>query len=172
MALIKDRKLAADTWQLLDAVEVGEDGALPPVPVGDIIVPLEVWQRARAELLKREGRLGVWLRGDADPAALAPDLPQLSLVAVQFEKAVDGRGYSIGRLLRERYGWRGELRAIGDVQRDQLLFLARCGFDALQLRAGEDVEVALKAFNDFSEAYQASHDQPLPLFRRRDRVSA
>ena len=87
---------------------------------------------------------------------------------MQFTSFTDGRGYSIGRLLRQRYGWRGELRAIGDVQRDQLFYLARCGFDAFALRDGEDVEVALAAFDDFSEAYQASVDQPLPLFRRRE----
>jgi uncharacterized protein (DUF934 family) len=86
---------------------------------------------------------------------------------VNFPKFTDGRGYSTGRLLRERYGYRGELRAIGDIFRDQLLYLSRCGFDAFVLRPGEDPQAALAAFGDFSEAYQAAVDRPLPLFRRR-----
>jgi uncharacterized protein (DUF934 family) len=87
---------------------------------------------------------------------------------VKFPSFTDGRGYSVGRLLRERYGWTGELRAVGDIQRDQLFYLARCGFNAFALREGEDVDAALTAFADFSERYQASVDQPLPLFRRRE----
>jgi len=86
---------------------------------------------------------------------------------VRFPKYADGRGYSIGRLLRERHGYRGELRAVGEVARDHLQLLAQCGFDAFELRAGEDVEEALGAFEDLSESYQATAAQPLPLFRRR-----
>jgi uncharacterized protein (DUF934 family) len=167
MALIKDRRLAPDRWQLLDSVEVGEDGALPPLPEGDVIVPLAAWLRARARLLERRSGVGVWLAGDDDPADIAQDFVHLAVIAVRFPKFVDGRGYSVGRLLRERHGWRGELRAIGDVQRDQLLYLARCGFDAFALRDGEDVDTALAAFDDFSESYQAAVDQTVPLFRRR-----
>jgi len=102
-----------------------------------------------------------------DPAAFAERLAQLRVVAVRFPKYADGRGYSIGRLLRERHGYRGELRAVGEVARDHLQLLAQCGFDAFELRAGEDVEEALGAFEDLSESYQATAAQPLPLFRRR-----
>ena len=166
MALIKDRKLAADSWQLL---ERGADAALPSVPAtGDVMVPLAVWQASRDALLARDGKLGVWLAGDDDPADIAADLEHFELVAVRFVSFTDGRGYSIARLLRERFGWRGELRAIGDIQRDQVFYLARCGFDALSLRDGEDVETALAAFNDFTEAYQTAVDRPVPLFRRRE----
>jgi uncharacterized protein (DUF934 family) len=91
---------------------------------------------------------------------------------VKFQKVTDGRGYSIAYLLRERYGWRGELRAFGDIWRDQLFFLASCGFNAFALREGEDPRAALSAFGDFSETYQDSVRQPLPLFRRRRRGSA
>jgi uncharacterized protein (DUF934 family) len=168
MALIKDRKRAVDNWQLLDALAVGEDGSLPPLPSGDLIVPAAAWARARAQLIAREGRIGVWLSGADDPRDIADDLPHLGLVAVRFPSFTDGRGYSIARLLRERYGWSGELRAVGDIQRDQLFYLSRCGFNAFSLREGEDADVALTGFNDFSERYQASVDQPLPLFRRRE----
>jgi uncharacterized protein (DUF934 family) len=176
MALIKDRKPAVDNWQLLRDLVVGEDGSLPPVPQGNVIVPLSAWRRARVQLLAHEGRIGVWLRGDDEPGDIAEDLAHLDVIAVEFTSFTDGRGYSIGRLLRQRYGWRGEMRAIGDVQRDQLFYLTRCGFDAFSLREGEDVDVALAAFEDFSERYQAAVDQPLPLFRRREpaasRISA
>ena len=163
--IIKDKQVAADPWQRL---ELGSDGSLPTVPAsGDIIVPLALWQGRRDELLARPGRLGVWLNSNEEPAAIAEDLRLFGVVAVNFPKFIDGRGFSIGRLLRERYGWRGELRAIGDVFRDQLFFLSSCGFNAFALRAGEDPQEALAAFGDFSETYQNSVERPLPLFRRR-----
>jgi uncharacterized protein (DUF934 family) len=89
------------------------------------------------------------------------------VIAVNFPKFTDGRGFSAARLLRERYGYQGELRAIGDVLRDQLQELERCGFDAFLLRADQDVQSALHAFADLSDQYQTSALQPLPLFRRR-----
>ena len=90
-----------------------------------------------------------------DPATLAGRLAGLKAIAVNFPKYGDGRGYSIARLLRERYGYRGELRAVGVVARDHLHAMAQCGFDAFQLREGEDPQAALAAFGDFSETYQA-----------------
>ena len=102
-----------------------------------------------------------------DPAAAAARLRGAARVEVNFPSFTDGRGYSIARLLRERYGYEGELRAVGDVQRDQLYYLSRCGFDAFLLREGEDAEEAIAALQDFSDAYQSSVAQPQPLFRRR-----
>jgi uncharacterized protein (DUF934 family) len=107
------------------------------------------------------------LEPGGDPGALAASLGALKVVAVNFPKFGDGRGYSIARLLRERYGYRGELRAVGQVARDNLYFMAQCGFDAFQLRESEDPQEALAAFNDFSETYQATAARPQPLFRRR-----
>ena len=100
------------------------------------------------------------------------DLASVSLagvtrVDVNFPKFGDGRGFSIGRLLRERYGYRGELRAVGHITRDLLFYLESCGFDAFELRPGEDPHEALASFEDFTEAYQASVARPQPLFRRR-----
>ena len=165
MALIKDRKRAHDPWLLL---KPAADGVLPPLPPsGDVIVPLALWRVARGELLARAGRLGLWLANDQEPADIAGDFQHFDLVAVDFPRFTDGRGYSVGRLLRQRYDWRGELRAIGDIQSDQLAYLARCGFDAFDLRDADDSEAALAAFDPFSENYQASVEQPLPLFRRR-----
>ncbi len=102
-----------------------------------------------------------------DPARVAERLPHAERVEVNFPKLGDGRGYSIARLLRSRHGYRGELRAVGEVTRDLLAYMEACGFDAFLLRDGEDAARALAGFEDFSEAYQASAAQPLPLFRRR-----
>lgn len=109
----------------------------------------------------------VVLQPTDDPAALAGRLDGIKSIAVNFSKYGDGRGYSIGRLLRERYGYKGELRAVGVVARDHLQLMAQCGFDAFQLREGEDPRAALAAFGDLSDTYQATAAQPQPLFRRR-----
>jgi len=102
-----------------------------------------------------------------DPAAVAARLQNVSLIEINFPKFGDGRGFSIARLLRERYGYKGELRAVGQVARDHLHYMEQCGFDAFLLRDGEDVAEALAAFDDFSEHYQATVAQPVPLFKRR-----
>ncbi len=102
-----------------------------------------------------------------DLAAIADKIGASKVIAVNFPKFGDGRGYSIARLLRERYGYKGELRAVGVVARDHLQHMAQCGFDSFRMREGEDAQAALAAFDDFSEAYQASAAQPVPLFRRR-----
>ena len=163
--LIKHRAVAKDSWQLL---ERGPDGALPALPLGgDAILPLALWRARREDLATYSGKLGVWLDSDEDPADIAVDLERFTVVAVKFPKFGDGRGFSAACLLRERYGYRGELRAVGDVLRDQLLFMARCGFDAFALRDDQDETEALSAFDDFGDGYQAWVGQPLPLFRLR-----
>jgi len=159
--IIRNRRIVDDGWRLLDAdalLAPGEDGFVPEIPAGDVVAPLRLWRLRRDELSGRPGRLGVLLAGHDEPEAIAPDLAQLALVAVRFDKFSDGRGYSLARLLRERHGWRGELRASGDVRRDQLPFLERAGFDAFELRDGEDVGAALAAFGEIRVQ--------LPAFRR------
>lgn len=167
--IIKNRALVEDAWTL---VRAAEDGALPEVaalPAGNVIVPLALWQSARDALVaaKRREELGVWLAPDSEPADIANDFDRIALIAVDFPVFRDGRGYSIARLLRERYGYKGELRAIGDVLRDQLRFYERCGFDAYALRADKDPADALNAFTEFTVQYQGAFDEPAPLFRRR-----
>ena len=102
-----------------------------------------------------------------DPAIVAGAVGLAGVIAVNFPKFSDGRGYSIGRLLRERHGYKGELRAVGEVARDHLHAMEQCGFNAFQLREGEDPKEALAAFGDFSDSYQATAARPEPLFRRR-----
>ncbi len=162
--IIRQRQVVTDNWQLLSPAA---DGSVAVPADGNIIVPLAVWRGQRESLILRPGGLSLWLDSHDDPALVAADLRYFQLVAINFPQFTDGRGYSIARLLRERYGWRGELRAIGDVLRDQLFYLSRCGFDAFALRAGEDAHAALAALEDFSDGYQASVERPQPLFRRR-----
>lgn len=161
--LIKGRALVADAWTRLAA----DSANVADVPnAADVIVPLPLWLAQHAALRVRAGRIGVWLQPSEDPAALTKAEPLPELIAVHFPVFTDGRGYSTARLLRERHAFRGELRAFGDVLRDELFELARCGFDAFELRADQDADAALKAFHDFSEVYQAATDRG-PLFERR-----
>ena len=102
-----------------------------------------------------------------DDPATAGAVGLARVIAINFPKFGDGRGYSLARLLRGRHGYKGELRAVGEVARDHLHAMAQCGFDAFQLREGENPQEALTAFGDFTEQYQATTAQPLPLFRRR-----
>ncbi len=159
--LIRNRRLATDSWQPL------EDAAAALPAEGGVVVPLATWQARRDELFARTAPVGVQLAAGEGPEAIAADLGRIDLVAVHFPKFSDGRGHSTARLLRERYGYRGEVRAVGDVLVDQLLFLERCGFDAYALREDQDGGVALAAFGKLSDAYQGTVGEPLPLFRRR-----
>jgi uncharacterized protein (DUF934 family) len=157
--LIKARKAAQDNWQLLKA-----DEALPAS--GNVIVSLAVWQAQRDALLAR-GNVGVVLEPNEEPGELAADIAAVPLIAVNFPSFQDGRGYSTARLLRERYNFKGEVRAVGDVLIDELFYMSRVGFDAFALRDDQDLEACLKMFDTFSEVYQASVEQPVPLFKRR-----
>ncbi len=109
---------------------------------------------------------GLLVGGDVDVKALEAWLPRINLIAIEFPKVVDGRGYSAAYLIRNRLKFTGELRAIGDFTRDQLFFLQRTGFNAMTLRAGEDAQAALTAFDTFTVRYQGSTDEPAPLFAR------
>ena len=157
--LIKDRAILTDPWRLLNGVDV----LVALAGAGDVIVPLAIWREHRHSLVDRDGRMGVWLGPTDDPLQIG-DFPPL--IAVHFPTFTDGRGYSTARILRERLGFRGELRAVGDILRDQLFELERCGFDAFSLRADQDAKAALNAFNNFTEAYQGAADRQ-PLFARR-----
>ncbi|MBI3373525.1 MAG: DUF934 domain-containing protein [Betaproteobacteria bacterium] len=171
--VIREGRIANDSWRLLDA-EIArlsypaEDGLLPDFPANpELIVPLALWRRRREDLLERGGRLGVRLAPEDTAETIVADLGHFDLVAVEFPVFTDGRGYSTGRLLRERFGFRGELRAVGDVLHDQLLALYRCGFDAFALREDHDAEAARAAFHEISSFYQGDARDSRPLFRRR-----
>lgn len=158
--IIRNRRVEDDLWQTLPAEATD-------VPAGPVIVPLALWKSHREELIARATPVGVWLAPDQEPAEISSDLKHLSIVAVNFPKWGDGRGYSTATLLRRRLGWRGELRAFGDLGRDHVFNLARVGFDSIRLGDRHDPHAALAAFNDFSLRYQGSVDDPVPLFRKR-----
>jgi len=165
--IIKHREVVEDDWSVL-RLEEGETPDTVQVPEGKIIVPLSVWQAQRETLVNRPA-IAVWLAPDEQAAAIKDDLQRFALVAVDFPKFSDGRGYSTAFNLRKRLAYTGELRAIGDVLRDQLWPLSRVGFDAFATRQDRSIHDALKGLTVFSETYQASVDQPLPLFRRAPR---
>ena len=158
---------------ILDGVIVDDDWTVVPVDVSELpvtsklIVPLKLWQAHRNTLIARGEPLGVWLDSADDPADIATEVNVFSVIALNFPTFKDGRNSSSAYILRTRYAYKGELRAIGDVLRDQLFAYKRVGFNAFAVRADRDIEDALKGLSDFSDVYQGSADQPLPLYQRR-----
>lgn len=151
MPLLKDGRIVDDVWTPLP-----EDAAL--TPEGDLIVTLERWQAERDGLQARNGRLGLRLRSDQSPAGIAEDLAHFDLIALEFPRFGDGRAYSYARLLRERYGFSGELRAVGNVLRDQLFFMLRCGFDSFEVAGDKTAEAWQEAISEISLWYQPAAD--------------
>ena len=162
MRVIKDNQIIEDSWTRIDTIEAGQ-----VLPEGDIIVPFSYWKQNRDALKGRAGNLAVCLNGDDRVEELAADIAQFSLIALDFPAFKDGRCYSHARLLRDRYGFKGDLRAVGDVLRDQLFYLKRCGFSSFFIRHDKDINDALKAFNDFTVKYQTAADGALPVYRLR-----
>jgi len=163
--LIKDGAIVENTWAFIAKPE--GDAAEVSVPAGQVIVPLSVWIAQKNQLQARKD-VGVWLDSDETADSIGAEANSFPVIGVNFPLFMDGRAFSTARLLRERYGFTGELRAVGNFIRDQLCYLRRCGVNAFAFANPEaDLEVAVKSLNDFSEYYQASVDQPLPLFRRR-----
>ena len=164
--LIKQQAVAVDGWQTLTLAE-DETPESVALPAGDIIFPFAVWQVRKAEIISGHKRIGLLLQPDDKVEDIAADLDYFIVIAVNFPKFVDGRGYSTAALLRQRYHYQGELRAVGDVLHDQLFFMKRVGFDSYALKDGKDAVNAINtAFSSFQSPYQASTDQPQPHFAR------
>lgn len=162
--VIRNGRVEPELWKFLG---VGEEPVPDALPAGPIVVPLAAWKARRVDMLARREPVGVWLAPADEPVDIADDLARLALIAVQFPKFADGRGYSTAFLLRTRHGWRGELRAFGDLGRDQLHELTRTGFDSVSLAPHRDPEAALASLKPFKLPYQGAVDDPVPLFRRR-----
>jgi len=158
--LVKRRALTVDVWKTIEA-----DEAIPSL--GPVIVPVARWLAERDALGARLELVGVLIEGEAELQPIAPDLARLPVVAVRIAKYADGRGISTGRLLRERFGFKGELRAVGSFLPDQVWELSRCGFDAFAFEDAKRAGRGLEALDTFSDAYQSSAAEPQPLFRRR-----
>jgi uncharacterized protein (DUF934 family) len=159
MPLIREGRLAEDVWTH------APDGA--PLPAGPATVSLKRWLAEAPELAGRNAPAGVRLDPADDPAALAPHLSRLALIEVSFPRYTDGRGYSQAQLLRRRHGYRGELRAVGHVLRDQLRLMARAGFDAVVIDHPDPEGVWRSAVAEFSEAYQPAADGRMTVFEKR-----
>ena len=153
--LLRNGRVVDDDWSYAAEAEGGAAAAA-------LILTLAEWQTRRDEWVARGGRLGVVLQPADRVEQVTADLPLLSLIACGFSGPSEGRGYSQARMLREQWKFSGELRATGYVRRDQLFFLARCGFNSFEL-TDADLEHAATAFSTFTAAYQPSNDAGLPL---------
>jgi uncharacterized protein (DUF934 family) len=160
MPLVENGQIVQDRYHYL-----GNDEPIPErVPV---IVSAERFLADADGLIRRDGSLGVLWPNDRRIAELAPWLGHLALVALQFPKFRDGRAYSQARLLRETYGFRGTLRATGDVLRDQFHFLIRAGFDSFEVKKATDASAFAQAASRYSVVYQPSADGRVPALRKR-----
>jgi uncharacterized protein (DUF934 family) len=159
--LIKNGNIVSDEWKTLTLAE-GDTPQSVRLPVGPVLVPLSVWQARRAELIHREYEhgwpLGVWLAAEEDAEAIGRDIDDFTVIAVEFDKFSDGKSYSTARLLRERYGYKGELRAIGDVPSERLTYQHQVGFDAFAVRANQKIGSILSGLLDFN-AIKPEHPQ-------------
>jgi len=158
--LLRDGLIVADDWNYLS--EAGCAAAESAAAARGIILTFDQWLTDKAAWLADDRPLGVVLAPADKVEQLAPDLSRFDLVGVDFPGPSEGRGYTQGRLLRERYGWAGELRATGYVRRDQLFFLARCGFNSFELPDAE-LEHASSTLSTFSAEYQPANDAGLAI---------
>lgn len=152
MALVVDRRLAVDRYK-----HVSDNASLPAA--GAILVSLPVWLENAATLSGRADPVGVVLKSDEHPEAIADSLDRLALVALEFPTFRDGRAYSYARLLRERWGFDGELRATGDVSLEQLHYMERVGFNAFDIDSTDPLADFAIADRDFTVWYQPSGDR-------------
>jgi len=159
MALLKNGKLLRDRWQTAETLAE----ALMP---GAKLVSLELW-KAEREILRGLGAIGVILPNDADPAELAEDLDRIAAVVLSFPAFADGRAFSQARILRDRYGYAGEIRADGPVIADQYGYLLRCGFDVVVVPDDIRLETWQAAAKRFANVYQAGADAAVPAYRLR-----
>lgn len=164
---IVDREIVSN-----DFVHIAETQELTiaDLPSGNISVPLNLWLDHKAEISARDGITAVQIAADETAEELAEDLADIEMVVLPFVSYVDGRSYSHAYKLRTRFGFKGQIRAVGDVHFDQLDFLTRSGCDAVELPEGDNLDTALRAFNEYSEVYQPSADNGRLIFSRRRTV--
>jgi uncharacterized protein (DUF934 family) len=165
MPLISDGRLVDDVW-----LSVADDDALPAT--GRVIVSLSRWQAERDALRARREPVGVRLRSSDRVDSVAADVAAIALIAIEFPTFRDGRPYSMARILRQHLGFSGELRAVGNVLQDQLLFMHRCGFDAFEIAEASALDAWRRAMDEISVFYQPAADVRLPAAALRLRRSA
>ncbi len=157
--MIKDGHIIDNEWLIVDTVEDDQ------LPEGKLLLSLALWEAHKDSVAERD--IGLYLKNDQNVSDIADELAQFPIIAIDFPAFADGRGFSIARLLRDRYNYHGEVRAKGAIIRDQLCYLRRCGFNAFDMSEDIDLEAALVSLDDFTESYQTGADQRTPLFRRR-----
>lgn len=167
MPRLIDNKAAvlANPWMLL-AKDSTLETALAAAE-SHLIVPVNLWLAHKQELQNTGKQFAVWLDSEQPAHLIANELGDLPMVALNFPQFMDGRAYSTAVILRQHYHYKGEIRAIGDVLRDQLFMMKRCGFSTFDLKDTVKLEDAVTAFDDFTTNYQATIEMPEPLFRRR-----
>lgn len=162
--LIKDGAITHDAYIFIAA---DADGQLPALPAGPVLVKLADWKAHRTALLAHPHAKGVQLAPDEFADTVSDDLAALDLIAIEFPGFADGRGYSTAYTLRTRLGYKGELRAVGDVFKDTLFYQQRAGFNAFCIKEGKDIEKALPGLHTFQRPYQRSADAtPTLLWQR------
>ena len=161
--ILRRRELIEDDWTLL------EDGGAADASAagGKVIVTLARWRSQREALLAAHAAVGVLVPNTADIEAVYPEIDGRPLIALQFPTFSDGRALSQAVVLRRRVGFTGELRAVGDVIRDLVFWLGRCGFDSIVPRQDQSLEACREAFEELSVAYQAVADGHTPVWVRR-----
>ncbi len=146
--LIKDHTIVQDHWITLTA-----DNPIHQADQKHIIVPLDLWKAQKSELIQSEKTLGLLIPNTTELTEVADAFTVVKLIAIDFPVFTDGRGYSLARIIREA-GYKQELRAVGDILKDQLFYLSRSGFNAFELRSDQNIEIAIKGLSDFSISYQ------------------
>jgi len=163
--LIKNGAPVENPWVIVPREESVDDALARPE--AHLLVPVQMWLDHNERLAQSGKRIAVWLDSDQHPEMISAKVNEFELIALNFPKFSDGRAFSYAVALRKHYGYKGELRAIGDVLRDPLFYMKRCGFDSFDVADEVKLEDALSAFQDFKTTYASTVEEPLPLFRRR-----
>ena len=149
MRVIKNRQIENIDWELSDQFRT----------TGNLIFPFEIYTEGRDALLSREGKTGLIINGDTPIENIHQDLDKFALIGLEFTNYADGRCFSHACLLRDAYQYQGDILAIGDILRDQLAHLERCGVNLIKLSGQRDLEDALQAYSEFTIAYQPAIDK-------------
>jgi len=156
--LIKNGNILSDEWKTLTLAKVDTPQTVK-LPVGPVLVPLAVWKTRRTELVHREYEhgwpLGIWIAAEEGAELIGQDIDDFTVIAIEFDRFSDGKSYSTARVLREIYGYTGELRAIGDVPRERLIYLYQVGFNAFEVQPNHKNETVLSEF--FRNAVSQPH---------------
>ncbi|WP_257266628.1 DUF934 domain-containing protein [Endozoicomonas sp. ONNA2] len=163
--LLKDQQIRNDDFQ------IRQQGPKEPfLPEGNVLLHVSSIVHAIKANGQHKGQVGIWFDSSDEPETVTHTLNQFPVIAVNFPGFFDGRGYSLARLLRERWDYQGDLRAIGDILVDQLYYLKRCGFSSFRLREDQNPDYALAALTTFSGNYQTAADQSIPVYRLRHQL--